>query len=76
MTPQDAADTIVEKFLNAEYGIIKEYIPMATKFATACAIIHCNEFIKVFNQWPEPRDVTIQLELDEYKAILKILKSK
>lgn len=83
MNTEQKAKEIIEKFIPNVYcykgsGMLTNTydIEVATSFATACAIIHCEEFVKVFSGWPEPRDRTIQMELDKYKKILSILKSK
>lgn len=41
-----------------------------TKNIKACAVICVNEIISVMSQWPEPRDITIQMELDYWQQVL------
>jgi glutathione synthase/RimK-type ligase-like ATP-grasp enzyme len=42
------AKELVEKYMNAEFGLIQEYLPKPSAFAKQCALILCDEMIKEY----------------------------
>jgi hypothetical protein len=46
MTPKEKAEELVNKYLDAEFGIIQEYIPNSLLVAKQCALIAVDEMIE------------------------------
>jgi hypothetical protein len=52
MAPKEKAIEIIEKYLNMDDGLIKEFIPLPIKAAKNCALIAVNEIMHVID-WHE-----------------------
>lgn len=50
MTPKEKAKELVDKYLNASFALIKEYIPVPLPFAKQCALIAVDECIESTKQ--------------------------
>lgn len=77
MTPEikSQGDAIVEKFRREldSYSMSKKH---KLEYATRIAIRHCEMFSRFLANYPTPRDITIQMELDKYTSILSYLNNK
>ena len=45
MTPKEKAQDLVDKYLNASFAVIQEYIPVPLPFAKQCALIAVDEIL-------------------------------
>lgn len=61
MTPKDKAKELVDKYLNASFAVIKEYIPVPLPFAKECALIAVDEINKAIDfDWMEVQNLESQ----------------
>ena len=60
MTPKEKANELIEKYLNMDYGLIKEFIPIPKEGAKQCAFIAVDEIIKAID-WHEFETPNLQL---------------
>jgi hypothetical protein len=50
MTPQEKAIELVNRFGDAEFKVMQEYIPCYDQLAKQCALIAVDEIIKAFRK--------------------------
>jgi hypothetical protein len=52
MTPKEKAEELIEKYLNMNDGLIKEFIPIPIEGARQCALVAVDEVLDDYEQFP------------------------